>query len=393
MFYVHVIVEEPPKVLYESAVNITHIINTGTFKDLLFEIASNQFLERNVLVFGREKKDSNWILLQDGLTDYLQALVQLNFKMVKFLLESITHKRFCLHLLMQFLRDRLYNELIDLFEEKGVGWFSGIQDTKGKIFIEHLSTKSHYNTFYFTSHHKKEKLSQQTLIEHCKLLEYSMSEIWASENCWDEIVPEAFSLTTAMRKYAEHLQKSAQLTYNARHSTTVVRTPNKDSKLIIIPGVLNINSKYKALEIFFIEKDLYEFIEISEFLPSERVEHHRWIVELRLSFPIYLNHYASFNSKYGTETNESYCPSLLLNQEEQECGSNDEWCLVHAAAGGVGIVTVQIAKELDAKVIATCGSNDKLAIAKKFGADYGVNFKDKNLQKQVLQITGKRGVD
>ncbi|CAG8552438.1 9406_t:CDS:2 [Dentiscutata heterogama] len=71
----------------------------------------------------------------------------------------------------------------------------------------------------------------------------------------------------------------------------------------------------------------------------------------------------------------------------------DEWCLVHAAAGGVGIVAVQIAKAIGAKVIATCGSNDKLAIAKKFGADYGVNYNDKDWQKQVLQITGKRGVD
>ncbi|CAG8697950.1 7746_t:CDS:2 [Dentiscutata erythropus] len=71
----------------------------------------------------------------------------------------------------------------------------------------------------------------------------------------------------------------------------------------------------------------------------------------------------------------------------------DEWCLVHAAAGGVGIAAVQIAKALGAKVIATCGSNDKLAIAKKFGADYGVNYNDKDWQKQVLQITGKRGVD
>ncbi|CAG8481452.1 23624_t:CDS:2 [Dentiscutata erythropus] len=71
----------------------------------------------------------------------------------------------------------------------------------------------------------------------------------------------------------------------------------------------------------------------------------------------------------------------------------DEWCLVHAAAGGVGIAAVQIAKALGAKVIATCGSNDKLAFAKKFGADYGVNYNDKDWQKQVLQITGKRGVD
>ncbi|CAG8825436.1 15569_t:CDS:1, partial [Cetraspora pellucida] len=88
MFYIHIIVEDPPKVLYERVVNIAHIIDTGIFEDLLLEVASNQFLDKHVLVFGREKKDDKWILLQDGLTDYLQALAQLNFKMVRFLFES-----------------------------------------------------------------------------------------------------------------------------------------------------------------------------------------------------------------------------------------------------------------------------------------------------------------
>ncbi|CAG8851564.1 33223_t:CDS:1, partial [Racocetra persica] len=73
--------EDSSKVLYKRAVNIAHIIDTGTFENLLLEVASNQFLDKNVLVFGHEKKDDKWILLQDGLTDYLQALAQLNFKM------------------------------------------------------------------------------------------------------------------------------------------------------------------------------------------------------------------------------------------------------------------------------------------------------------------------
>ncbi|CAG8480074.1 2370_t:CDS:2 [Cetraspora pellucida] len=71
----------------------------------------------------------------------------------------------------------------------------------------------------------------------------------------------------------------------------------------------------------------------------------------------------------------------------------DEWCLVHAAAGGVGIAAVQIAKALGAKVIATSGSENKLAIAKNYGADFGVNYNDKDWQKQVLKITGGHGVD
>ncbi|KAF9560232.1 hypothetical protein EC968_006270 [Mortierella alpina] len=70
-----------------------------------------------------------------------------------------------------------------------------------------------------------------------------------------------------------------------------------------------------------------------------------------------------------------------------------EWCLVHAAAGGVGLCAVQIAKALGAKVIATAGSQDKLEIALKNGADYGVNYRDKDWAAQVLKITGGHGAD
>ncbi|KAF9946113.1 hypothetical protein BGZ72_000669 [Mortierella alpina] len=70
-----------------------------------------------------------------------------------------------------------------------------------------------------------------------------------------------------------------------------------------------------------------------------------------------------------------------------------EWCLVHAAAGGVGLCAVQIAKALGAKVIATAGSQDKLNIALKNGADYGVNYRDKDWAAQVLKITGGHGAD
>ncbi|KAG0348171.1 hypothetical protein BG004_005827 [Podila humilis] len=70
-----------------------------------------------------------------------------------------------------------------------------------------------------------------------------------------------------------------------------------------------------------------------------------------------------------------------------------EWCLVHAAAGGVGIVAVQIARALGAKVIATAGTSEKLEIALKNGADHAVNYRDKDWAAQVLKITGGKGAD
>ncbi|KAG1848603.1 hypothetical protein C8R48DRAFT_729864 [Suillus tomentosus] len=71
-----------------------------------------------------------------------------------------------------------------------------------------------------------------------------------------------------------------------------------------------------------------------------------------------------------------------------------ESILVHAAAGGVGIVAVQLAKALGATVIAAAGSQSKLDICKTYGgADYTVNYTEKDWQKEVLRITGGKGVD
>ncbi|KAJ7132756.1 alcohol dehydrogenase [Mycena crocata] len=71
-----------------------------------------------------------------------------------------------------------------------------------------------------------------------------------------------------------------------------------------------------------------------------------------------------------------------------------EWVLVTAAAGGVGLAAVQLAKGLGAKVIAAAGSQDKLDVAKNFGgADYTVNYTKPGWQKTVLEITNGKGAD
>lgn len=70
-----------------------------------------------------------------------------------------------------------------------------------------------------------------------------------------------------------------------------------------------------------------------------------------------------------------------------------EYCLVHAAAGGVGIAAVQIAKALGAKVIATAGTHEKLEIAKRNGADFVINYRDKDWTEQVKKITNGHGAD
>ncbi|KAH9949003.1 alcohol dehydrogenase [Amylocystis lapponica] len=81
----------------------------------------------------------------------------------------------------------------------------------------------------------------------------------------------------------------------------------------------------------------------------------------------------------------------LVGRAELKSG---EWVLITASAGGVGIAALQIAKALGAKVIAAAGSQDKLDISTRHGgADYAVNYTKPGWQKEVLKITGGKGVD
>jgi len=70
-----------------------------------------------------------------------------------------------------------------------------------------------------------------------------------------------------------------------------------------------------------------------------------------------------------------------------------ETLLVHAAAGGVGIAAVQIGKALGARVIATAGGAEKLAVARRAGADVAIDYDAGDWVDAVRAATDGRGAD
>jgi NADPH2:quinone reductase len=70
-----------------------------------------------------------------------------------------------------------------------------------------------------------------------------------------------------------------------------------------------------------------------------------------------------------------------------------EWLLVHAGASGVGMAAIQLGKALGAKVIATAGSEAKLAFAREQGADHAVDYTDAGWVDRVKEITQGQGAD
>lgn len=67
--------------------------------------------------------------------------------------------------------------------------------------------------------------------------------------------------------------------------------------------------------------------------------------------------------------------------------------LVHAAAGGVGSLAVQLASHVGADVIGTASTEAKLDFARELGLDHGIQYEDEDVAERVSAITGGEGVD
>ena len=102
----------------------------------------------------------------------------------------------------------------------------------------------------------------------------------------------------------------------------------------------------------------------------------------RIPAGVALESAAAFRSNYATAL-------YALQRGRLAAG---ETLLVHGAAGGVGLATVDMGKLMGATVIATAGSDDKLAVVRELGADHTVNYRE-GFRDQVKALTGGRGAD
>ncbi|MBI2402109.1 MAG: quinone oxidoreductase [Gemmatimonadetes bacterium] len=67
-------------------------------------------------------------------------------------------------------------------------------------------------------------------------------------------------------------------------------------------------------------------------------------------------------------------------------------CLVHAAAGGVGLLLTQIAKLRGARVIGTVSTDEKARLAREAGADHVIRYTEQDFEADVKRLTENRGV-
>lgn len=72
--------------------------------------------------------------------------------------------------------------------------------------------------------------------------------------------------------------------------------------------------------------------------------------------------------------------------------TNKQTILVHAGGGNVGVVAIQLAKQLGLTVISTT-SKRKQSLVEEAGADFIINYRDEDVTKRVMELTDGKGVD
>jgi putative PIG3 family NAD(P)H quinone oxidoreductase len=80
----------------------------------------------------------------------------------------------------------------------------------------------------------------------------------------------------------------------------------------------------------------------------------------------------------------------LFDRGKLRCG---ETVLIHGGTSGIGVTAIQLAKQIDATVIATAGDDAKVAFCRSLGADHAINYRTQDFVAEVARITGKAGVN
>jgi NADPH:quinone reductase-like Zn-dependent oxidoreductase len=81
---------------------------------------------------------------------------------------------------------------------------------------------------------------------------------------------------------------------------------------------------------------------------------------------------------------------MLVSDAELKPG---ESVLILGAGGGIATAALQVAASIGAHIIVTSRSDDKLTMAKKLGAEHGINSRTADFAREVRNLTNKRGVD
>ena len=116
--------------------------------------------------------------------------------------------------------------------------------------------------------------------------------------------------------------------------------------------------------------------------------------EEAVSFEVNTYHLTdSISFAQATNFNSYATATAALNWSRLLDVQDGDTLLVHGAAGALGLASIELAKLLGAKVLATASNDEKLVFARDYGADHVINYSNGKFCDLVREITSGKGVD
>jgi len=101
---------------------------------------------------------------------------------------------------------------------------------------------------------------------------------------------------------------------------------------------------------------------------------------------------ASLSMAQATALATQYCTAYFAAAEMVQLHKGDT-VLIQSGAGGVGTALIQFAKYKECKIFSTAGSNTKINYLQSIGVHHPINYNTQDFEKEILKLTGKKGVD
>jgi hypothetical protein len=113
-----------------------------------------------------------------------------------------------------------------------------------------------------------------------------LTEPWASKTSWQEVVSNVFEFTSMIKKYIDHLETTNNNMKCHHESENPVREPSSNCNIrLILEFDEEIDERYLELDSDLTNRELFDFVDLNLYAPSDPIKKYNFIRDIQLSVP------------------------------------------------------------------------------------------------------------
>ena len=210
-------------------------------------------------------------------------------------------------------KDKLFNDLINLFEKRKWGWDTGSGNTLGKLFLlklrdvlwyidghhgafenrsfpipEVFKAFDGYNVPELSKHQKRKtgNMSYDILISHVDTLKKSLLASWMQQQKWRTLRESVDQLATSLDDYSTYLRQQMRSVKQKQESTISSASISDAGTLKVLPKNAGVSGRLESLFTTLNEQPVYHRVAVNDFAPMNPKLKYQYIQDLEKGLPL-----------------------------------------------------------------------------------------------------------